>query len=692
MQHTSSPPPPRQQAPTADAIREGLRSSRQQLSALHRQLLAMQREAVRQQRLVGVVLLEKECELRLARAEAEALRTAGRARTAVVSSLHNAVAAVQEDKAALAVALQQVQQEAGEQRRRHAAELGAALAALAAKAGTLQEAQAAAAGATGLAARLAGAVGLVEQQLQGARVQAASLEADNCQLSDELAKAAALRAAGGAGTGDPSLEAQVAQLQRAVCAFVTSHATLKQQLGELSGDATALAGCMRAELEQQREANTQLVARVETAEADAAAAAAELASTCDQNAELARRAAQLEQEVDMLAAERESSAGEREGLQQALAALEADKAALSQQAARLQAEAASLRRLVRALQAGHVHDSPSPRPTTSAAGAPWGEVEDDERSEADSSRDAASEAAVAPERSGASTREAFLEEQVESLSAALLRLQQQNRQLRTAGGAPEGQQQHGLAGELGGLRAENAALRRALAASEEEAAEARQEVSRLQLEADRLLGEVVQVMQTLSAAGLAPPAAPGSIPASGVALLPPAVQKPAALLPSPPRLQKQQQQQQLHEAVPLTPQSGSHTGAAVGRSSSTGSETLVAELQHALAAMDLPVGTPHSGGAAAPAHASAAGAEPPASPPAGGLASVEADLRALQGLNARLQEEIDAISVASSVQLTPRVERGRSAPATVAGAAGASPGKAGAGSMGLLPRTPDASY
>ena len=79
----------RVQSPQAEgeAIRQGLLTSRRQLSLLRRQLLAMQREAARQQQLVETLLMEKECELRLARAEAEAHRTAGRARSAVVATL-----------------------------------------------------------------------------------------------------------------------------------------------------------------------------------------------------------------------------------------------------------------------------------------------------------------------------------------------------------------------------------------------------------------------------------------------------------------------------------------------------------------------------------------------------------------------------------------------------------------------------
>lgn len=71
----------------ADVLREGLRGARRQLAALQRHLLAMQRQAARQQQLLGTVLMEQECEVKLARSEAEAYRTASRARTAAVGTL-----------------------------------------------------------------------------------------------------------------------------------------------------------------------------------------------------------------------------------------------------------------------------------------------------------------------------------------------------------------------------------------------------------------------------------------------------------------------------------------------------------------------------------------------------------------------------------------------------------------------------
>lgn len=72
---------------SADVLREGLRGARRQLAALHRQLASMQRQALRQQHVLGSLLVEQECEVKLARSEAEAYRTAARARTAAVSTL-----------------------------------------------------------------------------------------------------------------------------------------------------------------------------------------------------------------------------------------------------------------------------------------------------------------------------------------------------------------------------------------------------------------------------------------------------------------------------------------------------------------------------------------------------------------------------------------------------------------------------
>lgn len=71
----------------ADTLRDGLRAARRQLAALQAALGAMQRQAVRQQHALAAVLMEQECELKLARSEAEAYRTAARARTAAVSTL-----------------------------------------------------------------------------------------------------------------------------------------------------------------------------------------------------------------------------------------------------------------------------------------------------------------------------------------------------------------------------------------------------------------------------------------------------------------------------------------------------------------------------------------------------------------------------------------------------------------------------
>ena len=71
----------------ADVLRDGLRGARRQLAALQQQLVAMQRQALRQQQLLHTLLVEQECEVKLARSEAEAYRTAARARTAAVGTL-----------------------------------------------------------------------------------------------------------------------------------------------------------------------------------------------------------------------------------------------------------------------------------------------------------------------------------------------------------------------------------------------------------------------------------------------------------------------------------------------------------------------------------------------------------------------------------------------------------------------------
>lgn len=70
-----------------ELLREGLRGARRQLAALQRALRRMQREAARQQQLAETLLMEKECEVQLARSEAEAYRTAATARNAAVGSM-----------------------------------------------------------------------------------------------------------------------------------------------------------------------------------------------------------------------------------------------------------------------------------------------------------------------------------------------------------------------------------------------------------------------------------------------------------------------------------------------------------------------------------------------------------------------------------------------------------------------------
>lgn len=241
--------------------------------------------------------------------------------------------------------------------------------------------------------------------------------------------------------------------------------------------------------------------------------------------------AAAERERAELAAALQQLAAERDGLQQRLAAAEADGAAL--------------RRMVRLLKSGGDSAAPSPsapaavgmagsaaRPRSRARSAHQaGDGDDAELQQQqldDGSNSGSSDEAQERRQQGAggsakrnggsdsTARQArFLEEQVQSLTAALRRLQLQNRelaaQLAAAGGAAAAQgtlalQPVGTAAaaaaelhaEVSGLAAENAALRRQLAEAEEEAGRAQQCMHQQQTEARALHSQVVEVSQERS--------------------------------------------------------------------------------------------------------------------------------------------------------------------------------------------------
>lgn len=265
-------------------------------------------------------------------------------------------------------------------------------------------------------------------------------------------------------------------------------------------------------------------------------------------------------QVEQLEAER----AEQQPLAEAAQQLAAEKAALEERLAQAEADGASLRRMVRMLKYGD-SAAPSPAPASlagaaseggagsvarpgarsragrqAAAGTParlgsW-EQEGEEEAEAaeqqgfggssDSGSSDEAEARQAPQGrggvkrggggGGGSPSRHFLEEQVQSLTAALRRLQRQNRELSAqleaagpvAGSAAAGalvpaadaqlalQPAAGVSAlqqECSSLAAENAALRRQLAEAEEEAGRAQWAMHQQQAEARALHSQVVEV-------------------------------------------------------------------------------------------------------------------------------------------------------------------------------------------------------
>lgn len=221
--------------------------------------------------------------------------------------------------------------------------------------------------------------------------------------------------------------------------------------------------------------------------------------------------------------------------------LSAERAELEERLAQAEADGASLRRMVRMLKYGDTA-APSPAPGDAAAdsgaqrggrsrsgtGSPmppsavarlaaWqqgeeaADAEDEQQYDGSSSENGSSDNGLEQQRRrGGSSRQAqFLEEQVQSLTAALRRLQRQNRELlaqlaaapATAAGAlvPAGDAQLVPAGaaalqvEVSSLAAENAALRRQLEEAEEEAGRAQVQMHQQQAEARALHSQVVEV-------------------------------------------------------------------------------------------------------------------------------------------------------------------------------------------------------
>lgn len=259
----------------------------------------------------------------------------------------------------------------------------------------------------------------------------------------------------------------------------------------------------------------------------------------------------------------EAARAEQGPLAEALQQLEAEKAALEERLAQAEADGASLRRMVRMLKYGD-SAAPSPAPPSltggseggagsaararsrtgrqaTAAGTParlagWQQDEDEEADgeqqahavHSDSGSSDEAEARQAQQSrgtvkrggggSGGSPSLRFLEEQVQSLTAALRRLQRQNRelsaQLEAAGTAtgpavagalvPAADGQLAVLGqapaavsalqqEVTSLAAENATLRRQLAEAEEEAGQAQWAMHQQQAEARALHSQVVEV-------------------------------------------------------------------------------------------------------------------------------------------------------------------------------------------------------
>ena len=76
----------------ADALTGGLHGARSVLGDLRRQLAGVQRDAVRHRQLAETALLERRCEVTLARSEAEAYRIATKARAAAITTLQRCAA------------------------------------------------------------------------------------------------------------------------------------------------------------------------------------------------------------------------------------------------------------------------------------------------------------------------------------------------------------------------------------------------------------------------------------------------------------------------------------------------------------------------------------------------------------------------------------------------------------------------
>jgi hypothetical protein len=68
-------------------LHEALMAARSQLTLLQRQLTALQHEAARQRQLAATRVMERECELHLARSEADAYRIASQARSSALATL-----------------------------------------------------------------------------------------------------------------------------------------------------------------------------------------------------------------------------------------------------------------------------------------------------------------------------------------------------------------------------------------------------------------------------------------------------------------------------------------------------------------------------------------------------------------------------------------------------------------------------
>ncbi|GAB4819467.1 hypothetical protein N2152v2_006513 [Parachlorella kessleri] len=331
-----------------ELLREGLRGARRQLQALQRQLLRMQREAGRQQTLAETLRMEKECEVRLAKSEAEAYRVAAAARNAAVTSLQKSVATLQDDKRrmeayvvklqgslkALLADYKEVTQHRQQQHQQpgsgseHDREAVCLITALVQqKAEQLGVAQRALEHSAQTALQLGGAVDSLNRQLAEAHSELATLRTSNAELAARLA---------GAETEAAQLKAQ--QAQQAL-----QHEQQQQ-------DDSAALRCQLAAAEQRcvqlEAANCQLAQQaghVDALRDEFEEVARQLVAACDQNAALSERLAGVRQQVAQLTAEAEANAAEKAQLQE-------ERSALEHQLRHSQAEVLSLSRMVRALR------------------------------------------------------------------------------------------------------------------------------------------------------------------------------------------------------------------------------------------------------------------------------------------------------------------------------------------------------